>query len=156
MAVTRAKLDFGDYAAEGSNVSVDTKRSVDEVAQNLVRDHARFRRECERARDAGWRLVVLIENGTYSKPSELHSWTPTHCRLCGFKLNRKCNPKSGGICIRHRKRKPAQGAQIARAMKTMSERYGVKFEFCKPADAAMRICELLGVEYDADGADGDA
>ena len=63
--VERAKLDFGDYmAADGSsNIVVDTKRSIDEVAMDCGRDHARFVREMERAKAAGCRLVVLIEVG---------------------------------------------------------------------------------------------
>ena len=48
--VVRRKLDFGDYATDGSNVVVDTKRNVAEIAQNINgRQHARFKRECERA-----------------------------------------------------------------------------------------------------------
>jgi uncharacterized protein YukE len=56
-------VDFGDYYAEGSNRVVDTKRSIDEIAQNINgKSHDRFKRECQRAQAAGYRLVVLIEN----------------------------------------------------------------------------------------------
>lgn len=149
------KLDFGDYMAEGSNVSVDTKRSVDEVASNINgRDHARFIRECERAARAGCRLVVLVENGLgYSNMGDVARWVNGHCARC--RLN-AANGKGGGCmpldphgkCPRHGTRKPIQGARLYKAMGTIERRHGCRFEFCAPEEAARRICELLGVEYD--------
>lgn len=146
--IVRAKIDFGDYITSGSNIAVDTKRSVDELAQNLVRDHERFKRECVRARDAGWRLVILVEDGRFEKPGELAKWTNTHCVKCAWRRRSECKPRATGKCPRHGTRKPPHGDRLARIMQVMEERYGVRFEFCKPEDAAKRICELLGVGYD--------
>lgn len=135
------KLDFGDYMRDGSNVSIDTKQSMDELASNLGKEHARFARECGRARDAGYRLVILVER----KPKlndriELARWLPLPCRMCG-----KCDPRDGGACKAHRNR-PLQGATAAKIMDTLTRKYGVEFEFCTRNDTARRICELLGVE----------
>lgn len=145
VSTVRRKLDFGDYMADGSNVSVDTKRTIDEVAQNIGgRKHDRFKRECQRAQDAGYKLVVLVEN--YEKVTEvgdLHGWVNGHCRMC-----RMCNPYAKGKCAKHGTNKPIQGPRLMKSMQTMEERYGVRFEFCKPRESAQRICELLGVEYD--------
>lgn len=137
------KLDFGDYMREGSNVSIDTKQSMDELASNLGKDHARFARECERARSAGCRLVILVER----KPKlnshiELARWIPVACRMCG-----KCDPLKSSGCRRYRF-KPLQGATASKIMDTMSDRYGVKFEFCTRSETASKICELLGVEVE--------
>ena len=135
------KLDFGDYMREGSNVSIDTKQSMDELASNLGREHARFARECERARRAGCRLVVLVERKPkLNSLAELARWVPTPCRMC-----RRCDPTTTGGC-RAGHRRPLQGATAAKIMRAMSEDYGVRFEFCTRADTARRICELLGVE----------
>lgn len=135
------KLDFGDYMREGSNVSIDTKQSMDELAGNLGKDHARFARECERAMDAGYRLVILVERKPkLNSPLELAKWVPVACHMCG-----RCDPTESKACSKHRF-KPLQGATAARIMKTMSDRYGVRFEFCTRNDTARRICELLGVE----------
>lgn len=136
------KLDFGDYMTEGSNISIDTKQNMDELAGNLGKDHARFSRECERARDAGYRLVILVER----KPAlndrlALAAWRPVACHMCGA-----CDP-SVSKCIKH-KVKPLQGATAAKIMDTLSRKYGVRFEFCTRNDSARRICEILGVEYD--------
>ena len=145
--IVRRKLDFGDYMADGSNVSVDTKRNVAEIAQNISgKNHARFKRECIRAQDAGYRLVVLVENlDGYTQLSHVAAWTNTHCRHCNLMRQRVCDPRANGKCLRHKTLKPIQGPRLAKAMSTMEKRYGVRFEFCKPKNAAKRICELLGV-----------
>lgn len=144
-------LEFGDYMVDGSNISVDTKRNVAEIAQNITgRNHARFKRECQRAQAAGYRLVVLVENlNGYTKVAHVAAWTNDHCTHCKMYRQRICNPKNPqGKCVKHRTMKPIQGSRLAKAMTTMSERYGVVFEFCHPKDAARRICELLGVSYE--------
>ena len=145
--IVRRKLDFGDYMADGSNVSVDTKRNVAEIAQNIGgKNHARFKRECIRAREAGYRLVILVENlDGYTQLSHVAAWTNTHCRHCALMRQRICDPRANGKCLKHKTLKPIQGPRLMKAMQTMEKRYGVKFEFCKPKNAAKRICELLGV-----------
>lgn len=147
----RCKLDFGDYAIDGSNVSVDTKRNIDEIAQNINgKNHDRFKRECQRAAAAGYRLIILIENreGVHDLGA-LKKWTNTHCLKCGVRWKVKCNPHDMSTkCARHSTRKPIQGARLAKAMQTMSDRYGVVFEFCSPNSAAFRICRLLGIDFD--------
>lgn len=137
------KLDFGDYMVEGSNVSVDTKKDMQELAGNLGRDHARFARECERAAAAGCRLVVLVEQHPEYNETGCGAWTNGMCQRC-----RRCNPRERGRgCLKYRF-KPVQGPQLAAIMSTMSKRYGVRFEFCARRDTARRICELLGIEVD--------
>ena len=147
----RRKLDFGDYMVDGSNISIDTKRDIDEIAKNINgKNHDRFKRECIRARDAGFRLVILVENrDNVHSLRELREWTNGHCAACVERRRARCEPHdNSGKCLKHGTRKPIQGERLARAMSTMSDRYGVRFEFCEPKDAAKRICELLGVKYD--------
>lgn len=152
VSTVRCKLDFGDYMTDGSNISVDTKRSIDEIAQNINgKQHDRFKRECQRAAAAGYRLVILIENNEgVSNFDTLKSWTNTHCGYCVHFRKKTCDPcESGEKCRKHGTRKPIQGERLAKAMQTMSERYGVIFEFCKPTETAWKICLLLGVDYKA-------
>lgn len=153
VSTVRIALDFGDYMIEGSNISIDTKRNIQEIAQNINgRGHDRFKRECIRAAAAGYRLIILVENRDgITNLDELQSWTNDHCCACGYYRRNSCNPHDGREkCIKHGTRKPIQGARLARAMSTMSERYGVRFEFCDPHDSAKRICELLGIEYESE------
>ncbi len=149
--VVRRKLDFGDYSVDGSNIFVDTKQSIDELASNLGRGHDRFRREIARANAAGCLLVVLVETGEATCVDDVREWTNGHCRMCGTGRKVKCNPHDGTKCPRHGTRKPIQGWRLAKAMQTMTERYNVKFMFCAPNESARIICELLGVSYDNQG-----
>lgn len=149
------KLDFGDYMVDGVDKSVDTKRNVAEIAMNIDRDHERFKRECVRARDAGCELTVLIENRNgYTCIENVSKWTNDHCAHCLYRYRKLCSPKAGGKCPRHNKRKPIQGGRLAKAMRTMQSRYGVRFEFCRPQDAGSRVCEILGIDYEGRGGDG--
>lgn len=122
----RCKLPFGDYALP-PKVAVDTKETMGEIAQNIGGrhdEHERFKRECVAARDAGCQLVILVENTDgIADLGDVHTWT---------------NPRLG------LSPKAINGPQLEKAMRTMTERYGVRFEFCRPAEAADRIRELLG------------
>ena len=121
-------LPFGDYAYP-PKVSVDTKRNMEEIAQNIggaVAEHNRFKNECIRARNAGCQLIILVENRDgITSIDEVHLWI---------------NPD---LVYRP---KAITGGRLEKAMKTMSERYGVRFEFCTPEDSAKRIVELLNGE----------
>ena len=125
--LVRNMLPFGDYAMPPS-ISVDTKANMDEIAQNIGSDHQRFKRECIAARDAGCQLIILVENTEgISSVKDVHRWI---------------NPD---LIYRPR---AITGERLQKAMITMSERYGVRFEFCRPEESAKRIIELLGVGED--------
>jgi len=123
VGVYRCKLPFGDYAPVPP-VSIDTKRNIDEIAGNICgAEHARFIRECKAARDAGCKLIILVENEYgIDDISKVHFWQ---------------NPRSiySPKCV--------QGARLQRAMETISERYGVEFRFCKPEESGGIIIETL-------------
>lgn len=125
ITVIRNKLPFGDYALP-PKIAIDTKRDMEEIAGNICgpkAEHQRFKRECVKARDAGCKLVFLIENNDgISNINEVHTWINPRCI---FSPN----------CV--------QGDRLEKAMKTMSERYGCEFLFCKPEDAAETIQKIL-------------
>lgn len=123
VGVYRCKLPFGDYAPVPP-VSIDTKRNIDEIAGNICgAEHARFIRECKAARDAGCKLIILVENEYgIDDISKVHFWQ---------------NPRSvySPKCV--------QGDRLQRAMETISERYDVEFRFCKPEESGGIIIEIL-------------
>ena len=41
---------------------------------------------------------------------------------------------------------PMNGEKVAKIMRTMEEKYGVEFQFCRKSDSGKRILELLGVD----------
>lgn len=122
--VFRTKLPFGDYALWGSSLAIDTKANVEEIAQNIGgKEHSRFREECKLAKKLGGQLVILVEN--------------EHGYRCIDDVERWINPN-----IRKTSRS-IEGPRLAKAMRTMTDRYGVRFEFCAPEEAGHRIIQLL-------------
>ena len=118
----RCKLPFGDYILPPS-VSVDTKKGLSEVAYDIVNDHKRFRAECVNADLAGTRLIILIEEESgISSIDEVERWE---------------NPES------QFRQTAVTGDRLAKSMRTMEQRYGVKFMFCHPDNSAATILKLL-------------
>ena len=113
----RTKLFVGDYTlATDQSVCIDTKRNILELAGNICgKQHERFRAECIRAQETGIQLIVLIEQ--IPPLNDLANWTS--------KLSQ------------------VKGATLKKCMETMTERYGVQFEFCKPDRTAKRIIDIL-------------
>lgn len=114
------KLDVGDYMIDGNNsVSVDTKRSIDEVATNLLNrnDHARFWREVRRAKESGTHLVVLVESNKYRSIPELATW--------------------------HSKYSGVSGKSVMNEMYRVHISYGVDFLFAPKISTARRIIKIL-------------
>ena len=121
--LVRCKLPFGDYALVPS-ISIDTKENMDEIAMNICgSEHKRFINECKAAKAAGCSLVILVENTLgITDISQVHKWI---------------NPRVvySSKCV--------QGPRLQKAMETISERYGVRFLFCRPEDAGRIITEML-------------
>ena len=116
------KLDVGDYMFEGGTISVDTKRSVDELASNMLNraDHARFLREAKRAADSGVKLIVLLETSKYKAIPDLREW----------------RSKYSGI----------SGRSLMDAIYKTHIAYGVEFLFCPKISTGRRILEILSME----------
>ena len=134
--VVRTKLLVGDYMLIGGTRSVDTKKDVLELCGNIIQQHDRFRRELELAKEVGISLTVLVENADgVTDLSTLSSWR---------------NPRAA-INARRGLRPPITGARLAKACMTMQRRYGARFEFCTPQDAAARVVEILMEEGGRDG-----
>ena len=125
--LVRSKLPFGDYAVLPP-VAVDTKATIAELAYDIDQDHKRFRSELIGARDAGVRLVVLVENADgVATLADLADW-----RECATDFARRIHA-----------RRRIEGARLAKACATMAERYGAEFLFCAPEASASLIHSML-------------
>ena len=123
LRVIRSKLIVGDYViANRQDTSIDTKKDMVEVSQDIFQDHKRFRAECELAKDCEIRLVVLIEDNTVSNYEELLQWV---------------NPQPNRSAL------TPNGERCFKVMKAMEYSYGVEFQFCKKKDTGKRILEIL-------------
>lgn len=140
--IVRTKLVVGDYSLPTTQeICVDTKYGLQEVYGNLVQDHERFRRECILARELGIRLVVLVEQDGIEDISHVHEWkNPRYERYMFLKeahehgryMGTKLPPKA-----------PIDSERLQTMMQTMTEKYGVEWQFCRKSETGLRICEIL-------------
>lgn len=122
--VERSKLYCGDYSwATDQKTCIDTKQDLQEVCGNVTQQHERFRSECERAKEAGIRLVILVQEASIKTIDDVPSW---------FNWRRKRNPKA------------LSGRQLFRIMLTMSQRYGVEWRFATKDKLGETIVDILG------------
>lgn len=121
--IARCKLFVGDYArADKQNVCVDVKKDWVEMSMDLCsKQHQRFRDECLRAKMAGIKLVILVE-----EEIPVEQWKSP--------LKRNKQPVT-----------MVKGEILAKAINTMHEKYGVEFMNCAKSESADKILEILGV-----------
>lgn len=120
--IIRCALPFGDYIS-APKIAVDTKQNIAEIGMNMCgsgREKHRFAEECKKAREAGCKLIFLIEDKKYTSINDLY-----------------------GKSVYLYSGQTIPGDQLATAMHTMSNRYGCEFRFCPPEEAGRIIAELL-------------
>lgn len=66
------RLDVGDYSAQigdmtlETDISIERKNSIDEIAGNLGTDRQRFEREFLRAKANGTKVFLIVENASWT------------------------------------------------------------------------------------------
>lgn len=85
-----------------------------------MKEKRRFAEEVKGARDAGCRLVFVVEDGRYTGTGDLY-----------------------GERIHLHTGQTINGDQLALAMETMTARYGCEFRFCRPEDAGQVVKDIL-------------
>lgn len=138
------KMDFlGTY-----NASVDSKKDMQEIVGNICgKQHERFRDEALLAQNNNIQLYVLVENEdgidsigdvfSWHNP-RLDIWVQDKSNVVGFYKNG--NPR---YARKQKYPKATRGPQLAKAMLSMQDKYGVIFDFCKPSESGAKIIELL-------------
>ena len=122
-----AKLDFGDYMDVcRPHICIDRKQNIAELAKNCTREHARFKREIERAAQAGATLVILVEQNRYKDRgkwihvndiADLMLWTSPHTTI--------------------------RGEKVYRVLASWCNHYPLRVEFCNRRNAGKRILEII-------------
>ena len=121
------KLFIGDYM-EYSNplLIIDRKQSIQELAANCTRDHERFKRELERAKAVGARLVILVEQNRYKDRDRwIHVETVEDLMLW----------ESPHTTIR--------GEKVYRVLRSWMAKYPLRVEFCDKRNTGRRIYEII-------------
>lgn len=123
-----SKLWVGDYARiDNQTIVVDRKQNLLELASNICED--RFHREIHRAHEHSVKIVFLCEHGNGIRDLiDVLFWE---------------NPRKAESphCI--------SGEHLYKAMCSMSDKYGVEWEFCTKAETGKRIIDILkGLDND--------
>jgi ribosome-associated protein len=145
--IVRSKLYVGDIALlQNQNICIDIKQGMQEVYSNIIQDNVRFKNECVRAKEAGILLVVLVPEETIKEIDDVHKWSNPR-REKWFMID---NAHRNGKMLKYKQspRPPASSAQLQKAMKTMTERYGVKWSFSKKQEMGKSVLEILEVNND--------
>lgn len=105
-------------------VSVDTKKNLSEMWQNVCQGHERFRRELLKPLEqSDAKLVILIEDGNLTCLEDVYFWQ--------------------GDSRHHRATK---GRALYRSLCTIRDKYNVEFRFCSRKTSGKAILEILGGE----------
>ena len=117
-----SKLWVGDYARiDNLSTVIDRKQNLLELASNVI--EKRFHDEVKRASEHGIKIIFLVEHGRNIRDLiDVLFWE---------------NPRKAESpkCI--------SGEHLFKAMNTMTERYGVEWQFCQKRDTGKRIIEIL-------------
>lgn len=121
------KLFIGDYQDYGNPfLIIDRKQSIQELAANCTRDHDRFKRELERAKAVGAKLVILVEQNRYKDRDkwihvkgieDIMLWSSPHTTIVGEK--------------------------VYRVLRAWRSKYDIDIQFCDKRQTGKRILEIL-------------
>lgn len=110
-------------------LSIDTKKDLNELCGNICQGHKRFRRELLKAQANGIKLVILVEDKDIHCMADVYLWR---------------NPKLKVSA------KAVKGPALYKSMRTIEEEYDVTFVFCSRMESGQKIKEILegGVSND--------
>lgn len=124
---TSTKLLFGDYMDfNRPQIVIDRKQNIAELAKNCTSEHVRFKAELERAKKAGARLVILVEQNRYKDRGnwihvdsieDLMMWSNPHTTI--------------------------RGEKVYRVLRSWCAKYDLTVEFCDKRSAGRRILEII-------------
>lgn len=136
ITLIRKKLEIGDYmlSLDGEtpfgNISIDTKQDMLEISKDIMsNDHRRFKAECQRAKEWGIQLIILIEETVPFGQVDL--WDVPIWRTSN-RYHRYGDPMT-----------LVNPAALKKAMLTMSVKYGVKFRYCNKRETPRKVIRYL-------------
>lgn len=120
----RRKLDQGDYSCKctlpsggeldlSGRVAIERKMDLDELCQCFGKERKRFEREFERAKEAGCRIYLLVEGGSWEK-------------AYNGKYKSRYNEKA-----------------LVASIDAFRARYGMQLDFCKEETTGKLIKDIL-------------
>lgn len=135
----RSKLYVGDYMSlDNPRLCIDRKKDLQELVGNVTQQHERFKAELIRAKDAGIKLIILVEHGAdVTCLEDVIFWqNPRKHKV----IWRWVNGQRVKTVI---SAKAVDGCQLYKSLCTIRDRYGVDFYFCRKAETGKKIVEIL-------------
>lgn len=124
--------EYGDYYNTETNIAVERKKNLIEFAGNCGKGHARFKRELERMKECGGKMVILIEQK--GSLDYLQHW------INPKGLTKLRTLKNGDV----KEVSAMQGAQMYLIVCSWLNKYdNLSIEFVSKAEAPQRILEIL-------------
>lgn len=116
-----SKLESGDYMRfKQHHTIIDKKDGLLELAGNLcnTKEHERVKKEIQRAKDLGClNFIFLIGENKIKSLDDIANWKSKYTKVCG--------------------------STLLKVMKTMKERYNVRFIICEKKKMGEMIIKLL-------------
>ena len=135
--------------------SVDSKYGMEEIYGDVIgKQHERFRDELILAQQNNIQLIILIESAPEVKClDDVKRWKNwkqlyAYCRRHNLPTGQGMMERIEDYVSHGGQMPPVSGEQLYKAMLTMSEKYGVKWAFCNPADTGKAIIYLLTMKGD--------
>lgn len=121
--IVRSKMYVGDITLLGNqSVCIDLKKNLLEVCGNVGQQHERFCNELRKAKEAGIKLIILVEQRGIASLSDVALWE---------------NPrlKESPLAI--------SGKRLHKILCCLEKKYGCEFRFCDKSDTGKIICDIL-------------
>jgi len=142
--IVRSKMFVGDIAKlHDQTLCIDLKQGLNEVYANLISksEHTRFRNECIRAKENGIKLIVLVEEDLVHTYEDVCRWNNPRVAY----WHRVHNAQQRGLMLDKRiaRKPPVSSENLAKAMATMTTKYGIDWMFCSKQDVGKTVIEIL-------------
>lgn len=136
----RSKLYVGDYMSlDNPRLCIDRKKDLQELCGNVTQQHERFKAELIRAKDAGIKLIILVEHGKEIKSmDDVIFWQNPRKHTVIWRWENGKRVKSVISA------KAVDGCQLYKSLCTIRDRYDVDFAFCQKNETGAKIVDLLG------------
>jgi len=138
----RSKLYVGDYQSlDNARLVIDRKKNLQELCGNVCQQHERFKAELIRAQEAGIKIIILCEHGGgIHDLADVYFWENPRSKYTTIKM---VNGRPKRVPVSPN---AISGQKLCKALRTIANRYDVRFEFCTKAETGKKIVELLGGE----------
>ena len=137
--------------------SVDSKYGMEEIYGDVIgKQHERFRDELILAQQNNIQLIILIESAPEVKSlDDVKRWKNwkqlyAYCKRHKIPSGQGMMERIEDFVTHGGQKPPVSGEHLYKCMITMSEKYGVKWSFCRPEYTGKAIIYLLSKGDDHD------